>query len=462
MSALERNARLLLPSLRWPIASLDPFLRLAERGVAGFCVFGGDSSLIDVLARLQAAAPHPLLFASDIEDGVGHQLSDYERQPPAASLDPAAAELAAMRTAVEARRIGFTMAFAPVCDVVSERTNPIIQARAFRDPVRTAPSYVRGAHRMGMRTCAKHFPGHGATVQDSHDSLPLVTADRATWFERDLPPFRACIEAGVDAIMSAHIACPALTGSDDVPATLSRTVMVDLLRDELGFTGLAMSDALCMDGILQKMTEAEAARAAIEAGCDLVICPDDIESVLAALATVDVPHAHERIAACATPLPDPLAQSVADSLTSAGDVAAGPGDHPLLICDVHGQKGGAADLLGALSGCRYRCVGPDGSTLGASDAGAPGLDRSVVAILRGDRAWSGGLQLPEFVREQARTADVVWVCGPAYVLDQIDAPAWIRAAGQDAQSLRAVLARGLSDDLGIGTRFRLHWALSSS
>ncbi|MDH3591392.1 MAG: hypothetical protein OER88_05910 [Planctomycetota bacterium] len=431
------HTRLLLPSLRLPVPDLTPMLRLAEQGVAGFCVFGGDASVQDILRRLQEAAPHPLLFAADMEDGVGHQVQGFRRHPPAAALDGDAAEAAGIRTAVEARALGYTMTFAPVCDIVSEPKNPIIQARAFRDPVAVAPRFVAGARRMGLRTCAKHFPGHGATTQDSHDALPLVTADRATWWSRDLPPFQACIDAGVDAVMSAHIACPGLTGDDDLPATLSRTVMTDILRGEMGFSGLNVSDALCMDGVLQKMTEAEAARAAIEAGCDLVICPEDVDGVLSALKGLAAESALERVDVAARPLPDPLDSAAERSITSSGTLPLAPGPHPLRICDLSG----GGDDLARLCGCRFERYDAGGTRVDAG--GATGLAEPVVAVLRRDTAWGGALDLPGFVRAFAREAGLVWVCGPQLLLDALTPDRWIRAPGQDAATLAAMTRRAL-------------------
>ena len=105
-----------------------------------------------------------------------------------------------------------------VCDVGSESLNPIIQARAFLEPAMSAPRFVVGARAQGLRTCAKHFPGHGATQQDSHSDLPRVDAPLSVWCERDLPPFAAAIAAGVDAVMTAHLAAPALTGDESLTA----------------------------------------------------------------------------------------------------------------------------------------------------------------------------------------------------------------------------------------------------
>ena len=377
--------RLVVPALRWPVASEQPFLELAARGVGGFCVFGGDEALPALLARLQDAAPHPLLIAADHEDGVGQHVSGSTVHPPAAALDPDSAELAGIRTAVEGRRLGVTMVFAPVCDVLSEPRNPIIQARAYRDPLACVPRYIDGARRFGLRTCAKHFPGHGATTSDSHEGMPLVDATADVWRERDLPPFAAAIAAGVDAVMTAHIACPGLTGDVDLPATLSKRVMTGLLRDEMGFEGLLATDALLMDGVLRGRSEGEAARAALAAGCDVLLCPGDVEGVLRAAADAgDVDLACRRMAIAAEPLPDPL-DAAADRSVTLDGVPLGPGPHPLRIYAL-GEEG---RRLARSAGIAYELHDFEGARIG--EGGEGGLERPAVAVLRPERAWGGPL-----------------------------------------------------------------------
>jgi beta-glucosidase-like glycosyl hydrolase len=412
------NERLVLPALRLPAETIDPFLRLAARGVGGFCVFGGDLSLPALLARLEAEAPHPLLFASDLEEGAGQQVKGLTRHPPAATLGPDAAEAAGIRTAVEARLMGLKMAFAPVADVFSEPRNPIIQGRAFRDPSSAASRFVKGARAFGLRTCAKHFPGHGATASDSHDALPVVAADAPTWRRRDLPPFRACIEAGVDAVMTAHVACPALTGSPTLPATLSRAVMTDLLRGEMGFSGLVVTDALLMEGVRGGRSEAEAARLALEAGCDALLCPHDVEAVLDAVAGADAGEALARIAAAAEPLPDPLAAAAEASIRVGGAWPVGRGPHEPRVFDLD-RRGAGEAVKGAL----------------------PCLAVPAVAIVRSDRAWGGALELPREAREAARGAALVILLGPPLLLEGLAPRAWIQAPGHDPLTLAAVARR---------------------
>lgn len=414
----HRNARLVVPALRLPVEDLDPYLRLAAKGIGGFCVFGGDLSLGAILARLQAEAPHPLLFASDLEDGAGQQVKGLTRHPPAAALDPDAAEVAGIRTAIEARLLGLTMVFAPVCDVPSVPKNPILQGRAFRDPPTAPPRFVRGARAFGLRTCAKHFPGHGGTTTDSHDALPVVHADLATWRRRDLPPFQACIDAGVDAVMTAHVACPALTGSPTLPATLSRAVMTDLLRKEMGFLGLAVTDALLMEGVRGGRSEGEAALLALEAGCDALLVPQDVEGVLAAVERVDAGESLSRLGAAAEPLPDPLAAAAEASIECRGPVNVGRGPHEPLVFDLDRRGAGEAAA---------RAIG--------------GLSVPAVLILRSDRAWGGALELPAEAREAAANARLVILLGPKLLLEGLAPRAWVHAPGFDPLTLAAVARR---------------------
>jgi len=428
--------RLVVPALRLPLDSEEDALELAARGVGGFCVFGGDDALPGLLARLQAAAPHPLLLAADHEDGAGQHVHGSTIHPPAAALGPDDAEAAGIRTAVEARRLGLTMVFAPVCDVVSELRNPIIQARAFRDPARCAPRYVEGARRFGLRTCAKHFPGHGATTEDSHGGLPLVDAPEETWRARDLPPFAAAIAAGVDAVMTAHVACPGLTGDRDVPATLSRRVMTGLLRDEMGFAGLLLTDALLMEGVRSGRGEAEAARASLAAGCDVLLCPGDVGAVMNAAAEAgDVDASLRRMAAASEPLPDPLDAAAARSVTLEGEPI-GPGAHPLRIF----ATGDLGERFGRMAGVAFDWFDLEGMPRGGA-GGKGGLARPAVAILRPERAWGGPLALPEPAREAARQAGAVLLFGAPALLGDL-APDWLlKAPGCDLRTIKAAIRR---------------------
>lgn len=255
---------------------------LLRHGWGGYIVFRGRPDLPDLLSELQGASPHPLLVAADIEWGAGQQLAGATLLPPNMALGAVGSEEAAYEagktTAIEARALGVNWAFAPVVDVNVNPRNPIVNIRSFgEDPARVArlgAAWVRGAQDHGLLATAKHFPGHGDTEVDSHSRLPTIPGDRERLDRVELAPFRACIEAGVGAIMSAHLAVPALDPSGR-PATLSRPIMTGLLREQLGFQGLLVTDALIMGGITGTWSEEDAVAAALDAGCDMLLMPRD-------------------------------------------------------------------------------------------------------------------------------------------------------------------------------------------
>ena len=189
------------------------------------------------------------------------------------------------------KRYGFDIDFAPVADVNTNPDNIIIGARAFSDdPHKAAPlvaAYVRGLSEEGVLGCLKHFPGHGDTLADTHLGFAFTQKSWAQMAACEMVSFRAGIAAGAPLVMAAHIAAPAVTGSD-IPATLSSVILQDKLRGELGFTGAVITDALEMGAITQQYGSAEAAVRALQAGADLLLCPLDycaaFDGVLQALA----------------------------------------------------------------------------------------------------------------------------------------------------------------------------------
>jgi beta-glucosidase-like glycosyl hydrolase len=294
---VNRTGRLLFPALRWHSGSgfdheaglIESALRL---GVGGFCIFGGEAPTVAALtAALQRRSPWPLLIASDLERGAGQQFAQATPLPPLAALgfldDLTVTRAAASLTAREARALGVNWLFAPVADVDLEPLNPIVGTRAFgADPAHVAAhvaAWIEGCRAEGVLCCAKHFPGHGRTTADSHTALPRVSAGREA-LDLDLAPFRAAIAAGADSIMTAHVVYDALdTGT---AATLSRAVLGELLRGQLGYTGIIVSDALVMEGLRQagQGSEAAAAVAAVNAGCDALLYPEDVGGLADALA----------------------------------------------------------------------------------------------------------------------------------------------------------------------------------
>ena len=285
-------ARLLLPALRWNAETgyeaLRPKIdRWLELGVGGFILFLGEAERVrELTEELHRRAPYPLLIASDLERGAGQQFRGATPLPPAGALgalnDVEITRRAGEITAYDARALGINWVYAPVADADIEPENPIIGTRAFgRTPHRTKEhvvAWIEGCRTGGALSCAKHFPGHGRTTGDSHIEKPTVDATRED-LEVDLEPFRAAVDAGVDSMMTAHVAYPALDPSG-APATLSAPILRGLLREEMGFDGLIVTDALVMDGIVEDVTESEAAVQAVAAGCTLLLYPENVEGIV--------------------------------------------------------------------------------------------------------------------------------------------------------------------------------------
>ncbi len=265
--------------------------RLADGRLGGVTLFKRNvestAQVMALCAALADAGPadRPTLISIDQEGGRVARLGPpVTALPPMRDLgrgDPEATRRRAARLGAELAALGINLDFAPVCDVDSNPLNPVIGDRAFgSDPdtvARHAVAFVRGLQDdAGVLACAKHFPGHGDTETDSHLELPRVRHDRARLDAVELPPFAAAVRAGVATVMSAHVVYDGLAaGAPGVPATLSRAVMVDLLRGVLGFTGVAFSDDLHMKALSARMSVEDAAVAAIEAGCDgLLVCTD--------------------------------------------------------------------------------------------------------------------------------------------------------------------------------------------
>ena len=293
---MSEVAQLLLPALRWDTsAGWETERPLIEKGlqlgVGGFILFGGVEDAVRSLTKeLRQRSRVPLLIGADLERGAGQQISGATGLPPLAAIaslgDTDAVRRAARLTAREARTMGISWDFAPVCDLDIEPANPIIGTRSLgsnpRLVAKLASEWVDACQAEGVLACAKHFPGHGRTTVDSHIKTPVVKASRQDLLDNDLLPFRAAIEAGVASIMTAHVAFPSLDPSG-MPATLSREILRWLLRQQMKFEGLIVTDAFIMEGVLEGRTEGEAAIRALDAGCDLLIYPKDLVAVAHAL-----------------------------------------------------------------------------------------------------------------------------------------------------------------------------------
>jgi beta-N-acetylhexosaminidase len=259
----------------------------------------------ELLNRLQQDSKLPLLFAADFERGVTMRLQGATPFPHAMAFGAAGkaeyAEAFGRITAQESRAVGVHWNFFPDADVNSNPANPIINTRSFgEDPPQVGDlvaAYIQGSRANGMMTTAKHFPGHGDTATDSHLSVAQVTGDRKRLNSVELAPFRQAISAGVDSVMVAHVTIPALEPNPNRVATTSPAVVTDLLKHELGFQGIVVTDALDMAGLTRLYANniGRAAVDAFKAGSDLLLIPADLDAsynaVLAAARSGEIPPA---------------------------------------------------------------------------------------------------------------------------------------------------------------------------
>lgn len=244
--------------------------------------------------KMQRLAKVPLLVSGDFERGASMRLDATTIFPHAmaftASRDPNEARLEGEITAKEARAVGVEWLFFPDADVNNNPDNPIINIRSYGENEQDVSSFVsafiEGAHsvpRARVLTTAKHFPGHGDTATDTHLNLATFAGDRPRLEQIEWSPFRAAIQSGVDSVMTAHIAVPALDETG-LPATLSPKILTGVLREEFGFKGIVVTDALEMGGIAQGFSVGDAAVRALEAGADVLLMPPDAELAIKAVA----------------------------------------------------------------------------------------------------------------------------------------------------------------------------------
>jgi len=253
---------------------------------------GGAYETAYLLNHLQRTARIPLLVASDLERGAGSRIEGATVFPPLMGFGAAGSEESAESlgriTAAEGRALGIHLACAPVADVNIDPSNPIINTRSVgEDPDlvgRIAAAFIRGCQANGMIAAVKHFPGHGDTAQDSHSLMPTVGGDRQRLDSIELPPFRQAIDAGVRAVMTGHVAVPALDPTPGLPATFSSSIVTGLLRDGLGFRGLILTDALNMGAVSKSFSPESAAQRAVLAGADILLMPPDPAGVVRDLA----------------------------------------------------------------------------------------------------------------------------------------------------------------------------------
>ncbi|MXZ13233.1 MAG: glycoside hydrolase family 3 protein [Candidatus Dadabacteria bacterium] len=268
-------------------------VRRAERLVRDFCVcgfivFNGDVEQVrETTRKLASLSELPLLFGCDVERGLGQRVSGATLFPFAMAQgaidDEEVLRRQAVITAQEMKYCGLNLAFAPVLDVNTEPQNPIINVRAFSDDPavvsKLGSAFAETLQKEGVLACAKHFPGHGATLEDSHARLPSVKRPLERLMETDLAPFREAIAERLHSVMPAHVRFPALDPLG-LPATLSEPILCGLLREKLGFNGLIVSDSFRMDALGGEEREEENILAALGSGVDIVLDPRDPEGFL--------------------------------------------------------------------------------------------------------------------------------------------------------------------------------------
>jgi beta-N-acetylhexosaminidase len=307
MSLEEKIGQLIMPWARIQFENVNGanYQQLREEmtkyhvGGFGVTVFVDNGSLLKsepmeaavLTNNLQRDSKYPLIFAADFERGLSMRLNGATSFPAAMAFGAAgdkdlATQFGAI-TAREARAVGIQWNWFPVADVNSNPANPIINTRSFgEDPAQVGDmvsAYIAGARNAGMLTTVKHFPGHGDTDTDSHLTLARVHVSLDRLNSVELVPFKAAIAAGVDSVMMAHITVPTIESNPDLPASISKKVVTGLLKEQLGFKGLVVTDALDMGALMQafpgtpaQVSAAEAV-AAIQAGNDMVIIPADLD-----------------------------------------------------------------------------------------------------------------------------------------------------------------------------------------
>jgi len=464
-------ARLILPALRWRVDGgfaheASAIADALDLGVGGFIVFGGNVEAVRRLtADLMRRAGRPLLIASDLERGAGQQVEGLTEFPPPAALasleDAAVIRWAGAVTAQEARAVGINWIFAPVADLDVLPDNPIVQTRSFgADPDRVASyvrSWIEGCQDAGALACAKHYPGHGRTIVDSHLDLPVVDASAHTLRNTDLLPFGVAADCGVASMMTGHVAYPALDPSG-LPATLSRRILQEL-RDSIGYDGLVVTDALIMDGALQGKRESDAAVEAVRAGVDLLLYPNDSRRVNDALeqALASGALSHERLREALGRYERALTLATGPT----APVTRGPFESAAALADALLEQG-------MLRGAAPRLQGPVELSVVDDDVGGPyppgpstwtrdalggdlvgryaGGSRVVLAFVE-PRAWKGrsgfSPESREALADRAADADLIILFGHPRLLPEIPGDAPVLLAWHRQRLMQEAVARWL-------------------
>ena len=269
---------------------------LRETEVGGVCFFVGTAEkTLPLIKRFQSLSPVPQLVCLDAEWGLGMRLKDCYAFPLNGDWGVLPREMDTLlydmgrEIGAQCRNMGIHVNFAPVVDINSNPNNPVIGPRSFSDnPVRVAElgiQYMKGLQSQGVMAVAKHFPGHGDTETDSHFELPVINHTKAYMDTVDLYPFKRLIDAGVEGVMTAHLQVNAYERKANQPSSLSSSIVGDLLRKKLGFSGLVITDGLDMKGVTKYFKDGQESLAALMAGSDILLLPPDVPAAINAICT---------------------------------------------------------------------------------------------------------------------------------------------------------------------------------
>ncbi len=485
---------------------------ITKLGVGGIILLGGSGAEVALRCQaLQTMADIPLFIAADIEEGVGQRFSGATWFPPPMVLGEIArtdlqlaktyAQQFGQATAQEAMAIGINWVLAPVVDVNNNPANPVINVRAFGETpeivTELTQAFIQGAQDYPVLTTAKHFPGHGDTSIDSHLSLPVINHDLGRLDRVELGPFRGAISPGaakpVDGVMTAHIRLTAL--DKQYPATLSKPILTGLLRQELGFEGLIVTDALVMGAIANTYGPYDAAVLAVEAGADVVLMPGDVEGCIQAICEavrvgrLEVgqirtsveriwrakhkvsgplgtgPSCHNwepaepvtQVQQLAQPQTLELARDIlrASNRQKAGFRPKGPGQNVVLVDDVLGCRylPRTAPAIAVPMSWEYELTLLDSRSSQGPKTGRPTL---LQLFIRGNPFRSGQnlVQLArQYLQRTAGDLQAVVVYGSPYVLEQLALPEdvpWVFSYGQMPMAQSLALETLVGETVAVG------------
>ena len=269
---------------------------IKNRHIGGVIFYGNNTSAQEqkqIITHLQSLSPLPLFFVLDTETGLHNRLSKetVTSYPCAMALgaiqDCSLLYQLGVMLGNQLKALGVNFACSPVCDI-NWAPNPIIGARSFGENkynvAKHAIALMQGLQKSGIIACAKHWPGHGRVDKDSHEELPLVSSSLRYILTHDLYPFKKLIDGGVKSVMLAHLEIPALEKQKGLPSSLSHAIATTLLKKKLGFKGIVITDAMCMKGVTGYAKPGKRELMALQAGADLILCPEQPEVVIAYIA----------------------------------------------------------------------------------------------------------------------------------------------------------------------------------